>query len=158
LDHPYFVQAFGEDLTWMRHALALAQRAEERGEVPVGAVLIRDDRIIGEGWNCPISARDPTAHAEIQAIRAAGQHVDNYRLGGATLYVTLEPCVMCAGAIIHARIQRVVFGASDPKGGAAGSVFNILPGNQLNHRVECQGGILAEACGTLLSIFFRARR
>jgi tRNA(adenine34) deaminase len=152
------MQAFDEDLTWMRHALALAQRAEERGEVPVGAVLIRDDRIIGEGWNCPISAQDPTAHAEIQAIRAASQHVGNYRLGGATLYVTLEPCVMCAGAIIHARIQRVVFGASDPKGGAAGSVFNILPGNQLNHRVECQGGILAEACGTLLSIFFRARR
>ena len=142
----------------MHHALVLAQRAEEHGEVPVGAVLVRDNRIIGEGWNCPISARDPTAHAEIQAIRAAGQQIGNYRLVGSTLYVTLEPCAMCAGAIIHARIQRVVFGAADPKSGAAGSVFNILPGHQLNHRVECQGGLLTEACSTLLSIFFRARR
>jgi tRNA(adenine34) deaminase len=142
----------------MHYALALARRAEESGEVPVGAVLVQDNKIIGRGWNCPVGTRDPTAHAEIQAIRAAGQRVDNYRLVGTTLYVTLEPCPMCAGAIIHARIQRVVFGASDPKSGAAGSVFNVLPGDRLNHRVECQGGILAEACGALLSTFFRTRR
>lgn len=142
----------------MYHALALARYAEERGEVPVGAVLVREGEMVGQGWNCPIAANDPTAHAEIQAIRAASRQLGNYRLVGTTLYVTLEPCAMCAGAIIQARIQRVVFGAFDLKGGAAGSVLNILPGARLNHRVECQGGVLAEPCGALLSAFFRARR
>lgn len=146
------------DIEWMRYALTLAQQAEKEGEVPVGAVLVRNDEFIGQGWNCPITKHDPTAHAEIESIRAAGQYLSNYRLMGTTLYVTLEPCVMCAGAIIQARIERVVFGAFDPKGGAAGSVLNILPGDQLNHRVACCGGILAESCGMLLSRFFRARR
>lgn len=148
----------GSDIEWMYAALALAQHAEARGEVPVGAVVVQAGKIIGRGWNCPITANDPTAHAEIQAIRTASQQVGNYRLVGATLYVTLEPCAMCAGAIVHARLQRVIFGALDPKGGAAGSVFSILPGERLNHRVECQGGMLAEPCGALLSSFFRTRR
>lgn len=147
-----------KDIEWMHSALALAHHAEERGEVPVGAVVVQAGEVIGQGWNCPITTNDPTAHAEIQAIRMASQRVGNYRLVGATLYVTLEPCAMCAGAIIHARLQRVVFGALDPKGGAAGSVFSILPGERLNHRVECHGGVLAESCGALLSSFFRARR
>ncbi|ADE16762.1 CMP/dCMP deaminase zinc-binding protein [Nitrosococcus halophilus Nc 4] len=142
----------------MHHALVLARHAEERGEVPVGAVLVQEGEMVAEGWNCPITAKDPTAHAEIQAIRAASQQLGNYRLVGTTLYVTLEPCAMCAGAIIQARIQRVVFGAFDPKGGAAGSVLSILPGDRLNHQVQCQGGILAEPCGAILSAFFRARR
>ncbi len=148
----------GTDREWMYSALALAHHAEAKGEVPVGAVVVQAGEIIGQGWNCPITTNDPTAHAEIQAIRMASQQVGNYRLVGATLYVTLEPCAMCAGAIIHARLQRVVFGALDPKGGAAGSVFSILPGECLNHRVKCQGGILAESCGAILSAFFRARR
>lgn len=148
----------GSDIEWMYAALALAQHAEAKGEVPVGAVVVQAGKIIGRGWNCPITANDPTAHAEIQAIRTASQQVGNYRLVGATLYVTLEPCAMCAGAIVHARLQRVIFGALDPKGGAAGSVFSILPGERLNHRVECQGGMLAEPCGALLSSFFRTRR
>ncbi|WP_041350849.1 tRNA adenosine(34) deaminase TadA [Nitrosococcus watsonii] len=147
-----------KDIPWMYHALALARYAEETGEVPVGAVVVQEDEIVGEGWNCPINSRDPTAHAEIQAIRAASQQLGNYRLVGTTLYVTLEPCAMCAGAIIQARIRRVVFGAFDPKGGAVGSALSILPGERLNHQVECQGGVLAEACGAILSAFFRARR
>lgn len=146
------------DIEWMRHALALARYAEEEGEVPVGAVLVQNGEMIGEGWNCPIAANDPTAHAEIQAIRAASHYLNNYRLVGTTLYVTLEPCAMCAGAIIQARVRRVVFGAFDPKGGAAGSVLNVLPGDQLNHKVESQGGVLAESCGMIISAFFRARR
>ncbi|QBQ53613.1 tRNA adenosine(34) deaminase TadA [Nitrosococcus wardiae] len=146
------------DIEWMHYALALARHAEERGEVPVGAVLVQEGEMVAEGWNCPIIAKDPTAHAEIQAIRAASQQLGNYRLVGTTLYVTLEPCAMCAGAIIQARIQRVVFGAFDPKGGAAGSVLSILPGDLLNHQVQCQGGVLAEPCGEILSAFFRARR
>jgi tRNA(adenine34) deaminase len=146
------------DEHWMRHALALARRAETEGEVPVGAVLVYGDEPIGDGWNCPISAHDPTAHAEIVALRAAAQRLGNYRLPGTTLYVTLEPCVMCAGAIIHARVARVVFGASDPKGGAAGSVFDVLGTDRLNHRVEVQGGLLAEESAALLQDFFAARR
>jgi tRNA(adenine34) deaminase len=146
------------DIEWMRHALALARYAEEEGEVPVGAVLVQNGEMIGEGWNCPIAANDPTAHAEIQAIRAASHSLNNYRLVGTTLYVTLEPCAMCAGAIIQARVRRVVFGAFDPKGGAAGSVLNVLPGDRLNHKVESQGGVLAESCGMIISAFFRARR
>jgi len=146
------------DEHWMRHALTLARRAEAEGEVPVGAVLVLGDDCIGEGRNCPISAHDPTAHAEIVALRAAAQRLGNYRLPGTTLYVTLEPCVMCAGALIHARVARVVFAASDPKGGAAGSVFEVLGTDRLNHRVEVQGGLLAEECASLLQDFFAVRR
>jgi tRNA(adenine34) deaminase len=142
----------------MRRALALAGRAAE-GEVPVGAVLVLDNEMIGEGWNRPIGAHDASAHAEIQALRDAGRRVGNYRLPGTTLYVTLEPCVMCAGAIIHARVARVVYGAPDPKAGACGSVFDLLPSDgRFNHRTDCRGGILAEDCGELLRAFFRARR
>ncbi len=147
------------DVLLMQHALELASRAAEQGEVPVGAVLVRDGEIIGEGWNAPISRHDPSAHAEIQALRDAGQRVGNYRLPDTTLYVTLEPCVMCAGAIIHARIKRLVFGAYDPKGGAAGSVFDLLPSDErFNHRVKCEGGVLEQACAEQLKAFFKARR
>jgi tRNA(adenine34) deaminase len=138
--------------------MELAVRAAREGEVPVGAVLVRDGKVIGEGWNRPIGANDPTAHAEIQALRAAGQAISNYRLTGTTLYVTLEPCAMCAGAIIHARVERVVFGAYDPKGGAAGSVFQVLGTDRLNHKVEVEGGVLAEECGAMLRDFFARKR
>ena len=144
---------------WMRQALALAARAADEGEVPVGAVLVMQGAIIGEGWNRPIAARDPTAHAEIQALRDAARRAGNYRLPTTELYVTLEPCPMCAGAIVHARVQRVVFGASDPKGGACGSVFDLLPSDQrFNHRTDCVGGVLEAECAALLREFFRARR
>lgn len=147
------------DQRWMRHALDLAQHAESSdGEVPVGAVLVVDDGVVGEGWNRNIRLADPTAHAEIQALRDAGQRLGNHRFPGATLYVTLEPCVMCAGAIIHARLARVVFGALDPKTGAAGSVFDTLIDQRHNHRVAVQGGVLAEDAGELLRRFFRNRR
>lgn len=147
------------DTHWMRYALELAQRAAEAGEVPVGAVLVRDDAVLGEGWNRPIGEHDPSAHAEIQALRAAGQRVGNYRLPGSMLYVTLEPCVMCAGAIVQARVAQVIYGAPDPKAGACGSVFDLLPSDgRFNHRTEVRGGLLAEACGDVLRAFFRARR
>ena len=146
------------DERWMRRALDLAERARSEGEVPVGAVLVMDDDCIGEGWNRSISTHDPTAHAEIEALRAAAARLRNYRLPGATLYVTLEPCAMCAGAIILARIQRVVYAAADPRTGAAGSVFNILQFTQLNHRVELVSGILEQEAATLLQTFFRERR
>lgn len=143
----------------MHRALALAGCAAEQGEVPVGAVVVIDGEIVGEGWNRPIGDRDPTAHAEIVALRDASARVDNYRLCESTLYVTLEPCPMCAGAIVHARVARVVYGAIDPKGGAAGSVFDLLPtDDRFNHRVNVQGGLLHEACGGLLKDFFRQRR
>lgn len=142
----------------MRHALALASQAEAAGEVPVGAVVVRDGEILGEGWNQTISSSDPSAHAEILALRQAGKLAGNYRLPGAALYVTLEPCVMCAGAMIHARLATVVFGASDPKTGAAGSVFDTLLDARHNHRPEISGPCLGEECGTLLQQFFRARR
>ena len=148
-----------DDLRFMQQALRLAKSAEQAGEVPVGAVVVSDGEVVGEGWNQPIRQYDPTAHAEIMALRDAGRRLTNYRLPGTTLYVTLEPCAMCAGAIIHARINRVVFGASDPKGGAAGSVFDLLPSDQrFNHRVEVMGGVMAEECGDLLRAFFRSRR
>lgn len=139
-------------------ALDLAHQAELAGEVPVGAVLVQDNTVIGQGYNVPISQHDPSAHAEIQAIRQASQHLKNYRLPGTTLYVTLEPCAMCAGAIVHARIARVVFGACDPRSGAAGSVMNVLQHPALNHRVSILGGVLAEESANSLTTFFRARR
>ena len=142
----------------MRRALALAERAEAEGEVPVGAVLVRDGEMLGEGWNRPITTRDPTAHAEVLALRAAAARVGNYRLPGTTLYVTLEPCPMCAGAIVLARAARVVYGAPDPLAGSAGSVYDLLRSQTLNHRAEVVGGVLAEACGARLRAFFRARR
>lgn len=148
-----------DDERWMLRALALAERAAAEGEVPVGAVLVKDGESVGDGWNRPIAEHDPSAHAEIRALRDAGQRLRNYRLPGTTLYVTLEPCPMCAGAIVHARVARVVFGALDPKGGACGSVFALLPSDErFNHRTECTGGILAEPCSQLLRLFFLGRR
>jgi tRNA(adenine34) deaminase len=146
------------DTHWMRRALELATLAARESEVPVGAVIVKDGELVAEGWNRPIGHHDPTAHAEIQALRAAGRTLNNYRLGGTTLYVTLEPCPMCAGAIVHARVQRVVFAAADPRTGAAGSIYNILQSNELNHRCEVEGGLLAEESATLLRGFFRSRR
>ena len=144
---------------FMQAALELARKAEDHGEVPVGAVVVYDNEIIGKGWNQPIESHDPTAHAEIMAIRDAGQKLDNYRLPGTTLYVTLEPCVMCAGAIIHARIEHVVIAAKDPKTGAAGSVFDLLPSDQrFNHKTTVEQGILADEASAMLSNFFKARR
>jgi len=147
-----------QDIHFMRRALELAARARADGEVPVGAVVARDNSIVGEGWNRPIAAHDPTAHAEIQALRAAAQTLQSYRLGGTTLYVTLEPCPMCAAAIVHARVARVVFGAWDPRIGAAGSAFDLLNAPALNHRVDAFGGVLGEECGELLRGFFSERR
>lgn len=147
-----------DDEQWMRRALELARTAAAHDEVPVGAVLVRDGVVLGEGWNRPIESHDPTAHAEIVALRAAGRAGQNYRLPGTTLYVTLEPCAMCVGAMVHARIERLVFGAFDPKTGAAGSVFNLLQAPEHNHRVAVTAGLLSEPCGALLTNFFRARR
>lgn len=147
-----------DDELWMRHALALARRAADAGEVPVGAVLVRDGAVIAEGWNQPIALHDPTAHAEILSLRAGSLALGNYRLNGTTLYVTLEPCVMCAGAIVHARVQRLVFGATDPKAGAVDSVYDVLARPRLNHAVAWRGGVLAAECGDLLRDFFRIRR
>jgi len=142
----------------MREALMLAAEAARRGEVPVGAVVVRDGEIIGRGFNAPISRHDPTAHAEVAALRDAGRATGNYRLTGCTLYVGLEPCVMCAGAIMHARISRVVYGAADPKTGACGSVVDLFAESRLNHHTEVVRGVLAEEAGRLLSDFFAARR
>jgi tRNA(adenine34) deaminase len=142
----------------MRRAIALGLDAAAAGEVPVGALLVRDGAVLGEGSNRPIRTHDPTAHAEVVALRAAGAMVGDYRLAGATLYVTLEPCIMCAAALIHARIDRVVFGAWDPKAGGAGSVLDVFRTPQLNHRVDVFGGVLAEECAELLQRFFAERR
>ncbi|WP_083699815.1 tRNA adenosine(34) deaminase TadA [Acidihalobacter ferrooxydans] len=146
------------DASWMRHALALAARAEAEGEVPVGALVVRHEEVLGEGWNRPITAHDPSAHAEINALRAAASLAGNYRLDGATLYVTLEPCVMCAGAIQHARIARVVFGAYDPRAGAAGSRFAVLQSPHALRHVTVRGGVLQDVCGAALRQFFVRRR
>lgn len=146
------------DARWMSHALELARTAGAAGEVPVGAVLVRGDKIVGEGWNRPVSSHDPTAHAEIVALRQAGERLGNYRLVDTILYVTLEPCVMCAGALVHARVARVVYGAPDPKTGAAGGVFDTLIDPRHNHRVDVTAGVLAEESAGLLRQFFRARR
>jgi len=145
-----------EDL--MGEALALARAAGARGEVPVGAIVVRDGAIVGRGGNAPIEASDPTAHAEIAALRDAGRALGNYRLPGCELYVTLEPCAMCAGAIMHARLARVVFGARDPKTGACGSVIDLFAEPRLNHHTRVTGGVRADECGALLSGFFAARR
>lgn len=143
----------------MRRALDLARRAEQAGEVPVGALVVGGGQVIGEGWNRPIGTHDPTAHAEVVALRDAASALENYRLPGTTLYVTLEPCTMCAGAIIHARIDRVVFAATDPRAGAAGSVFDLLPSDdRFNHSTVCEGGVLAGESAEMLRAFFRQRR
>jgi len=146
------------DAARMRESLRLAARAAERGEVPVGALVVKDGKVIGRGYNAPISSKDPTAHAEIQALREATKNLGNYRLEGCSLYVTLEPCAMCAGAILHARIARLVYGAADPKTGACGSVVDLFSEKKLNHHTEVTGGILAVEAGRLLSEFFAARR
>jgi tRNA(Arg) A34 adenosine deaminase TadA len=147
------------DESWMRRALCLAEHARDtENEVPVGAVLVLNDEAVGEGWNRNIVTHDPTAHAEIEALRSAGRKLANYRIPGSTLYVTLEPCAMCAMAIVHARVARVVYGATDPKTGAAGSVFDTLVSERHNHRVTVEGGILAEEASAILREFFRARR
>ena len=157
---PYPVPASADDARWMRHALALADRAErEDDEIPVGAVLIGPDgAVLGEGWNRNITEHDPTAHAEIVALRQAGLRLGNHRLTGCTLYVTLEPCAMCAMAMIHARIARLVYAAGDPKTGAAGSVFDLVADPRHNHRIDVQGGVLAGEAGIRLSNYFRRKR
>lgn len=146
------------DEFWMEQTLKLAKRASDQNEVPVGAVLVQGDQIVGEGWNQVIAQQDSTAHAEIIALRDAGKRLNNYRLPGTTLYVTLEPCLMCAGAMIHSRIQRLVYGAYDNKTGAAGSFIDLLSLPGINHRVMVKGGILAGECGKILSQFFQRRR
>lgn len=150
--------ALSDDEHWMRHALALAEQARAMGEVPVGAVLVKDGAILAEGWNRPISTHDPTAHAEIVALREAGARVGNYRLVDTTLYVTLEPCVMCMGAISHARVKRLVYAATDPKRGAVESALRLAEAEFLNHRIETTGGVLGDECGAMLREFFRAKR
>ena len=147
-----------QDEYWMRRAMALAARAEQEGEVPVGALVVLDGQCIGEGWNQSIGSHDATAHAEIMALRQAGQAIGNYRLLECTLYVTLEPCMMCAGAMVHSRIRRLVYGAFDAKTGAVDSVLRLLATPGLNHQVVWQPGVLAEACATQLSRFFQRRR
>ncbi|MDO9170040.1 MAG: tRNA adenosine(34) deaminase TadA [Methylobacter sp.] len=146
------------DEAWMRHAIRLAQRAEQQGEVPVGAIVVQDNRCIAEGWNIPITSHDPTAHAEVVAMRGAGVHVANYRLTDATLYVTLEPCVMCIGAMSHARIKRLVFGAYDPKRGAVCNALSLTDASFLNHKISWDGGVLETECSEMLRDFFKARR
>jgi len=147
-----------QDEDFMRLAMTMAVEAASLGEVPVGAIVVKDGQVIGQGRNAPISLNDPTAHAEIQAMREASRFVGNYRLVDCTLYVTLEPCAMCSGAIQHARIARLVYGASDPKTGCCGSVVNLMAVQKLNHHCAVSGGILATECGALLSDFFRQRR
>lgn len=152
-------QAVSErDQFWMQHALSLAKRAADEGEVPVGAVIVRENELVAEGWNQPIMGHDPSAHAEIVALRNAGRAEQNYRLPGTSLYVTLEPCIMCAGAILHARIERVVFGATDPRVGAVVSAFSMFDRPEFNHRVAVTGGVMAEQCSELLKGFFKQRR
>jgi tRNA(adenine34) deaminase len=155
---PMTIEIESPDVHWMRRALIQAEWAAREGEVPVGAVLVKDGELIAEERNRPIADHDPTSHAEIRVLRAGGKALQNYRLPGTTLYVTLEPCPMCAGAIVHARIARVVYAASDPRTGAAGSVYNLLQSNELNHRCEVTSGVLEAESATVLRNFFRARR
>jgi len=147
-----------EDIHWMKHALMLADKAESIGEVPVGACVVLNGEVIGEGYNSPITDNDPSAHAEMRAVKEAAERVENYRLIDATLYVTLEPCSMCAGMLVHARVKKVVFGAKDAKTGAAGSVMNLLQHPALNHQIDVVSGVLADDCANKLSDFFRKRR
>ncbi len=146
------------DRFYMRHALVLAREAWQCGEVPVGAVVVKDGEVVGRGRNAPVALRDPTAHAEIQALRYAARRLDNYRLPGCHLYVTIEPCSMCAGAILHARIARVIYGAMDNKTGVAGSIINLFGEPRLNHHTNALGGVLADECGALMRDFFATRR
>lgn len=146
------------DIAWMEQALDLARQAAALGEVPVGAVLVRDGSLLAQGYNHPIAGSDPTGHAEIHALRNAAQALGNYRLPGSTLYVTIEPCTMCVGAIIHARVERLVFGAREPRAGAVVSQLQLLDQSHYNHRVKWSEGVLAEQCSGLISEFFRARR
>ncbi len=146
------------DQDWMQYALTLADKAWQLGEIPVGAVVVCDDKLVAEGWNVSIKNHDPSAHAEMQAVRAAGEKIQNYRMLDCTLYVTLEPCAMCAGLLVHARFKRVVYGASDLKTGAAGSVMDILNHPNLNHQPEVVGGVLEQQCSEKLSAFFKQRR
>jgi tRNA(adenine34) deaminase len=152
------VDPISPDVRYMRHALQLAQRAKSDGEVPVGAIVVVGDRVVGEGWNQPIKTHDPTAHAEIVALRAASAALQTYRLGAAVLYVTLEPCAMCIGAVINARVARVVFGAWDTNAGACGSMIDVPREPWLNHRVDVFGGVCSEEAGALLKSFFGERR
>ncbi|MBL8201754.1 MAG: tRNA adenosine(34) deaminase TadA [Chromatiales bacterium] len=152
------VPAARDDAAYMRRAIELARNAEAAGEVPVGAVLVLEGVVIGEGWNRPIGSTDPTSHAEIEALRAGARQLGNYRLTGSTLYVTMEPCPMCAGAMIHARVARVVYGCEDLRAGATGTVIDVLGSAAANHRVAVTGGVLADECRALLQAFFRARR
>ncbi len=147
-----------DDQYWMQKALVCAQRAEAIDEIPVGAVLVKDDELIAEGWNQSITLNDPSAHAEMMAIRGAGKALNNYRLIDCTLYVTLEPCSMCAGLLVHSRIKRLVFGATDLKTGSAGSIMNLVQEPRLNHQLEVTSGVLAEQCAEQLSAFFKRRR
>ena len=146
------------DDAFMRAALTLAQRARDAGEVPVGAVVVKDGEIIGRGFNQPITSNDPTTHAEIVALREAAQHVKNYRLVDCALYVTLEPCMMCVGAMLHARLKRVVFGAHDPKTGVCGSIIDLPKEEKLNHHTTFEGGVLRDECSAMLKAFFQSRR
>ncbi|HRF87659.1 MAG TPA: tRNA adenosine(34) deaminase TadA [Pseudomonadales bacterium] len=146
------------DEQYMQRALALAQQAAVKGEVPVGAVLVCEGEVIGEGFNCPISTNDPTAHAEVMALRDAAKRIRNYRLPNTTLYVTVEPCAMCAGALVHARVARVVYGTPEPKAGVADSHLSLFSAPHFNHRVCCEGGVLQEDCANLMQDFFRSRR
>ncbi len=146
------------DIYWMQRALDLAKQAEQAGEVPVGAVLVKDDQIIAEGWNQPILNHDATSHAEIMAMREAGKKLNNYRLIDTTMYVTLEPCSMCVGAMIHARVSKVVYGAPEPRTGALGGAFNLLEASQHNHIFTVESGVLAEESKALLQAFFKSRR
>ena len=152
-DHPVAV-----DARWMRRALELARQAQAHGEVPVGALLLAGGEVVAEAWNQPIGLHDASAHAEVLVLREAGRKLGNYRLAATTLYVTLEPCPMCAMAMVHARVQRVVFGAPDPRTGACGSIMNLVQHAALNHRLEVTGGVMAQECGTLLRSFFASRR
>ncbi|WP_245603346.1 tRNA adenosine(34) deaminase TadA [Thiomicrospira pelophila] len=146
------------DAFWMRHAIALAEQAEALGEVPVGAIVVKDDELIATGFNRSITCHDPSAHAEIVALREAGEKLNNYRLPDCELYVTLEPCAMCATTMVHARLKRLVFGASDPKTGSAGSVLNLVNYSAFNHQIPIKSGVLASECSALLSGFFKKRR
>lgn len=147
-----------DDIRYMTEALDLAREAWKTGEVPVGAVVVRDGQVVGRGFNHPIAAHDPSGHAEVMALRDAARNLGNYRLPGCTLYVTIEPCVMCAGAIFHARVARVVYGAPEPKTGAAGSVVNLFAEARLNHHADIVGGVMADECGGMVSAFFAERR